>query len=1150
MSKRCVLWVLILTTLGGTIRCSEVKREEKTLHRLVGGHISYNSEGDAADSELLETKESGGRKPKQAKIEEEDKKTLAQQVADGKYGLIQKEIFGKPAKRPGIISYEGNSEVPKDTIKNLGGLTKNDIWLAENHLLVLKGGSFPPHDEHQDNLPPVWPPIDAYVAPQRQVKIPANPKVPPPFPVQLTEDGPLQILGTNFTRTFNGSYESPPYSILPPEGIDPGEIPFYPYTGPDQANTTSGETPQPVPPYPPYFPGDFYPGNGPPPFPYPLNDTLPPYFANLPPGAVFLPPPDNQTDYDEDDPSIYYPPPYSFYYPKDNSSVVEPGPLVPGIVLPPPPDFFAPLEETTTTPDKKVPVKYLPVKPNTEKPVTTKPITLKPGTPKPITLKPITVKPVTIKSDISQSTPTPKQFITKLKPSVPKLKPSYIPTTITPIKQINPPTTPLPPTSVIDNTPYRIPVKLPEFVSKIKTTTTPVVTVVPLYHSNYSSAHFFTGKQTTSRKKPSTVTILKPVKQTTRPPIYFYESNEVSGKPFEVYGPPSSSVTTTKIPLKVYYSTSNDIDTNSVTQPSHSGRIPTLQTQKTPKPPAEYYYYEESTSTTKPRSAKQDKKTNYLNIPQSYYVPVKSVNVNVPSVEVEIKEIQGQTPEERLRAIQQVEFAKGQLRPVQLREDQVQIQPHSYLQGMTEEQLQELREQKLQDLRRQKLQELREQKFQQQHYQDSRGRYQQQARDQYQQQQDLQEQQRLQNQLQFRQQRIQSSSQKQFQQNEPQYYYVTSRPYTEKPRFRFVQTTKKPDTFGIHIARIKEQIEQFYTTPKPTRQRYPNTAKSTPKPVYQFSFEAANYKQQHEALAKPQVQEDQDKFRPLPHYSVEIQQAVEVIPNDGKVPRPVYYPNEEGGNYNVKIQNFQQNGRGEIHEAGRFVVTPKPISQFSFGTTPNPIYQHQVYTKQDEPYFDDITKKYFTMFGKKIPTATTPLSRVEVTTVAPVIRPAYSAQEPNKNVQIEYAHSIGKPLSLEGDTLVNYVGKRPQQHPQSEFIHLNQQQGYPQVNKYVTQQSFVKPGHSLHGDIKVNYKLPRPTPNPDVEIVQAVNVPTTNNNGNKGGSFISYQLPGDDGAHFYFLTPQLAQRREQGVGYYYSQPNNERRRRSKRDKGS
>ncbi|ENN83033.1 hypothetical protein YQE_00607, partial [Dendroctonus ponderosae] len=221
----------------------------------------------------------------------DERKTLSQQVADGKYGLIQKELFKKQPKRPGIISYAPNSEVPKDNIATLGGLTKNDIWLAENHLLVIKGGAYPPHDDSkQDYISQIWQPIDDYSAPLHQVKIPKNPAVPPPFPVQLSDDGPLQILGTNSSRTLNASAETPAYALPPPPGWD-GEIPpqgeYFPETGPansDQTDPASGQVTLRVP-----VSGE--PAGGMPFPPTLLNGSFPPSFAHLPPGAAILPAP-------------------------------------------------------------------------------------------------------------------------------------------------------------------------------------------------------------------------------------------------------------------------------------------------------------------------------------------------------------------------------------------------------------------------------------------------------------------------------------------------------------------------------------------------------------------------------------------------------------------------------------------------------------------------------------------------------------------------------------------------------------------------------------------------------------------------------------------------------------------------------------------
>ncbi|XP_014283395.1 uncharacterized protein [Halyomorpha halys] len=250
--------------------------------------------------------------------EDDERKTLAQQVLDGKYGLIQTELFASPVKRPGILSYEINPEVPKDNINNLGGLKPEEIWLAENHLLVLKGGSF---SDNEQGSKMIWPPIDSYVAPQRQVKIPQNPKIPPPFPIQLKEGGPIEVIrGKNGTKNIP-AYFGPPFLYQNPVNL------------PNEANENETKQRQ----------GNLTQGNGGIPFPF-----LPPEIGLYPPAIAFLPPPGNLTELDEDDPSIYYPPRYDFTYTKNYTSFVPAGPLVPGIILPPPPNFFAPLENDTS----------------------------------------------------------------------------------------------------------------------------------------------------------------------------------------------------------------------------------------------------------------------------------------------------------------------------------------------------------------------------------------------------------------------------------------------------------------------------------------------------------------------------------------------------------------------------------------------------------------------------------------------------------------------------------------------------------------------------------------------------------------------------------------------------------------------------------
>ena len=323
---------------------------KKSSHMLIAGHLRTEQTTEAIttsdtstrdkddttgtlDDGLLLSSAGNGKERKSttkssasSSSDDDDKKSLSQQVKEGKYGLIQNEIYPEKPKRPGIISYSSNPEVPRDTAKNFGGLDEEEIWLAENHVLVLKGGNFPDPDSPVEQTDDTWPPIDDYKAPRRQVKIPPRPKVPPPFPIQLVENGPIQLIGTNGTTLAeNGTIN---FEALPGgfKGFLPGEGPYFPLPTvnnsdvpgiPEKRTKAEG------------IPGPFYPA--------------------LPPGAVIVPPPSNQTDYDDEDQSIYYPPPYSFVYSQDNSTAIPPGPLVPGIILPPPPDFFSSLDEKKST---------------------------------------------------------------------------------------------------------------------------------------------------------------------------------------------------------------------------------------------------------------------------------------------------------------------------------------------------------------------------------------------------------------------------------------------------------------------------------------------------------------------------------------------------------------------------------------------------------------------------------------------------------------------------------------------------------------------------------------------------------------------------------------------------------------------------------
>lgn len=261
---------------------------------------------------------------------DESKKTLADQIAEGKYGLIEKELFSKPPKAPGIISYKTNPETPDDNEKTLGGLSKDDIWLAEDHLLILKGGitNNKKNNENEHD----WEPIDDYEAPKRPVKIPLNPRVPPPFPVQLKENGPLQFIGANQFSLFN------PYTNETGlfTNVDGHISPYVPSSSSDNKKnspTGLGAVKNST--------KNIHDVVAPPPWLFntnPQDDLLKHFPFNLPLPDQAL----NRTeDFDEDDPSLFYPPPYSFVYKSNYTNLAPVGPLVPGIILPPPPDFFS-----------------------------------------------------------------------------------------------------------------------------------------------------------------------------------------------------------------------------------------------------------------------------------------------------------------------------------------------------------------------------------------------------------------------------------------------------------------------------------------------------------------------------------------------------------------------------------------------------------------------------------------------------------------------------------------------------------------------------------------------------------------------------------------------------------------------------------------
>lgn len=297
------------------------KEANEDENRLDYGLMTFGAAGEGKDSDDARFKK------------DESKKTLSDQIAEGKYGLIEKELFSKTPKAPGIISYKTNSETPNDNEKTLGGLSKDEIWLAEDHLLVLKGGI---NSEKKGGNN--WAPIDDYEAPKRPVKIPLNPRVPPPFPIQLTEDGPIQFVGKNQFSLFNpftnetGLFANVDGHISPylPSSNGNAEKDFA--SGLGAVKDSSKDSIQDV-----ISPPSWLFHNS-----YKDVDLLKHFPFNLPLPDQAL----NKTeDFDEDDPSLFYPPPYSFVYKTNYTNLAPVGPLVPGIILPPPPDFFSVYEE-------------------------------------------------------------------------------------------------------------------------------------------------------------------------------------------------------------------------------------------------------------------------------------------------------------------------------------------------------------------------------------------------------------------------------------------------------------------------------------------------------------------------------------------------------------------------------------------------------------------------------------------------------------------------------------------------------------------------------------------------------------------------------------------------------------------------------------
>ncbi|XP_045480686.1 uncharacterized protein LOC123685136 [Harmonia axyridis] len=1066
--------ILILSLAIALVTCAESK--ERNFRRLVGGHLKV-ADQTSNDAELLDARSSGSNDKKKADSDggaEEEKKTLAQQVADGKYGLIQKELFKKPLKQPGIISYDANPEVPKDNINSLGGLSKEDIWLAENHLLVIKGGTYPKHSDKFDNSPLIWPAIDNYTAPKRPVKLPSHPKVPPPFPVQLTEDGPLQILGTNSTRTL----DVPPslYALPPPEGgYVPGTGPYFPQntnTADAAAGGAQNENPKKTQ------------GEGERGRPFPpssLNGTLPPFFAHLPPGAVAVPPPPSINDFDEDDPSIYYPPPYSFSYPsKDNSSWVPAGPLVPGIILPPPPDFFAPEEETPTT--KK----------------------------------------------------TPKRPVYTKRPKVQK--------TTQQSPQIHPTTTPIPPTSVINIT-LRKPIKVvPNSPADINNELKPIVTTTPATRSSHrTTTKTSVNKIKSSRphtKRPS-VTILKPVKSVQSHRTYYNQAPS-SGNPFKIYGPPRTTTkpkSSTQVPLQHYYTTADDINSNVVTV------IPERNTAK----PTNYYYYEEDPQTNSVTTPQSNKVAhNFFNLPNQYFeAPRKTQQPRTKYVYVTSKPFNAPSP--RYNQVRQ----RGRPTSFNLHLEKLkeQIEYFSSPRPVFRE------------------------------IQTPRAVYQ----------------------YSFQASKYKPADQNNFRPSQPDTPTDDEEGFKPMPRYSVQiqqavdistnQTTPYPPQNPIYFKQsfrattekpLEQQQQRYYTTAKPKftfnneQTGRGNVLKTNPSVQYTSGVVDHNngYSGYFFKQGNGYYEDSNDKNKQI-DFGQRIPSHTTAVPSlrySTQSPKVVYVTASSSPPRQAKPISLEgdtlvnyKNPRPNVNPDAELI----PVD------TPQRVEHTKAAKNVRRPYNANLEGDSLVNYVNPRPNINQNDELIPVETPQRV-----NYHKAAKYVQRPYNSNFQQ----EGDTLVNYLNPRPAINPDAELIPVDNPQRvkYHRVANYVQRPSTShNPNFQLEGDTLINYINPRPNINPDSELIpeaipQRAKYPNylqrplqsynsnlrQNSNGGaqylkavpisvpnedaRRGSFISYSLPGNNGAHFYFLTPQLAQSTDQGADFYYSQRDSERIRRNNR----
>ena len=528
---------------------SKYSKEIDEMNNLDYGLMTMSAAGEGnnkTDDEVLSKTTSNSNK-------DESKKTLSDQIAEGKYGLIEKELFSKTPKAPGIISYKVNPETPNDNDKNFGGLRKDEIWLAEDHLLVLKGGI--PNERADDED---WKPIDDYEAPKRPVKIPINPRVPPPFPVQLADNGPLQFIGNNqfsLVNTFaneTGLFNNEK-GTTKTNSADKTNI----FTGYGTVKNFTKDQVHDVIPPPPWL----YNNNN-------KDDLLKQFPFNLP--LPNLDPTNKSDEFDEDDPSLFYPPPYSFVYHVNYTNLAPVGPLVPGIILPPPPNFFSVYHPEQDRKPIKTPIDVLHrIQDNHLKSrlTTSSPL---PSTPSPVAVIPLRevvrnskvspsqapkVKSTTLRTTVYTTTPnTVRKAVEKQKfdTTTLKLHPVYVPASVT--TKLYSTTTPK--STVINNQIYKNndygsqkhPIYFEYFDARTSNPIKPPY-IQSDYESKYTNPSIYSQttptpiyKETIKSKKPKTFYTPQFISTTISPASIDAKYLYVTAKPENIYGSVISSV--------------------------------------------------------------------------------------------------------------------------------------------------------------------------------------------------------------------------------------------------------------------------------------------------------------------------------------------------------------------------------------------------------------------------------------------------------------------------------------------------------------------------------------------------------------------------------------------------------------------------------